>query len=84
MTPVDPCSHFGPHLHVSITGTDSLSCSFIVKHRASTGQCSVNGKALFYCDDEKQEGNATEVCADLPQSLKDSFEKMEPGKYETE
>ncbi|XP_028617146.1 histocompatibility antigen 60b-like, partial [Grammomys surdaster] len=56
--------------------TDSLSCNFIVKHRNSSGQCSVNGKSLFYFDDEKQEENATEVCADLYQSLKDTFDKI--------
>ncbi|XP_028617145.1 histocompatibility antigen 60b-like, partial [Grammomys surdaster] len=55
---------------------DSLSCNFIVKYRNSSGQCSVNGKSLFYFDDEKQEENATEVCAGLYQSLKDTFDKM--------
>ncbi|XP_076782917.1 histocompatibility antigen 60b-like isoform X1 [Arvicanthis niloticus] len=69
------------------TGPDSLSCNFIVKHRASTGQCSVNGKPLFYFDYEKQKGNATEVCADLYQSLKDTFDTMtnlESERFKTE
>lgn len=73
--------------------TDSVSCNFIVKYRASPGQCSVNGKPLLHFDDGKQEGNAPEVCADLLQSLKDIFEKMtnlesglfkSKGKSETE
>ncbi|XP_052025567.1 histocompatibility antigen 60b-like [Apodemus sylvaticus] len=58
------------------TGTDSLSCNFIVKYRSSPGQCSVNGKPLLHFEDGKEEGNAPEVCADLPQSLKDIFDEM--------
>uniref|UniRef100_A0A8I6AEK3 Uncharacterized protein n=1 Tax=Rattus norvegicus TaxID=10116 RepID=A0A8I6AEK3_RAT len=85
MTPMDPCSYCGPHLPVSLTGTDSLSCTFTVKYRSSPGQCSVNGKTLLLFDDERQnspvgkpekKGNATKVCNDLNQSLKDIFQKM--------
>ncbi|XP_032751170.1 LOW QUALITY PROTEIN: histocompatibility antigen 60b-like [Rattus rattus] len=84
-------------------GTDSLSCTFTVKYRSSPGQCSVNGKPLLRFDDERQnspvgkpekKGNATKVCADLNQSLKDIFQKMmnlesglcdlSKGEYETE
>lgn len=68
-----------------LEGTDSLSCTFTVKYRSSPGQCSVNGKTLLLFDDERQnspvgkpekKGNATKVCNDLNQSLKDIFQKM--------
>lgn len=55
----------------------------------------MNGEPLFHFPDEKlgKGGNVTEVCADLYQSLEESFDKMmnlEPelfntkGKYETD
>lgn len=81
----EPCSHFGPHLHVSLTGTDSLSCNFTVQYRSSPGQCSVNGRTVLCFDDERQnspvckpekKGNATELCPYLNQSLKDIFQEM--------
>ncbi|XP_021045447.1 histocompatibility antigen 60c-like [Mus pahari] len=55
---------------------DSLSCQLIVKYRASSGKCSVNKMPLLHFDDEKQEGNAAEVCTDLLQSLRDILEVM--------
>lgn len=76
MTALDPCSHFGPHLHVSIIGTDSLSCELTFNHRTLHGQCSVNGKTLLDFGDKKHEGNATEMCADLSQSLRELSEGM--------
>ncbi|XP_076782908.1 histocompatibility antigen 60c-like [Arvicanthis niloticus] len=63
-------------MYLGTVGTDSLSCNFTVMYRASSGQCSVDGKSFFHFDYEKQKGNATEVCADLRQSLKDTFDKM--------
>lgn len=68
-----------------LEGTDFLSCNFTVNYRSSYGQCSVNGKTLLLFDDERQnspvgkpekKGNATKVCSDLNQSLKDIFQKM--------
>ena len=84
---LDPCSHFGPHLHVSIIGTDSLSCELTFNHRTLHGQCSVNGKTLLDFGDKKHEGNATEMCADLSQSLRELSEGMrnqQSGKCDTE
>uniref|UniRef100_M0RCY4 Retinoic acid early-inducible protein 1 domain-containing protein n=1 Tax=Rattus norvegicus TaxID=10116 RepID=M0RCY4_RAT len=69
----------------TVLSTDSLSCTFTVKYRSSPGQCSVNGKPLLLFNDERQnspvgkpekKGNATKVCAELNQSLKDIFQKM--------
>lgn len=87
MTPLDPCSHFGPHLDVSIIGTDSLSCELTFNYRTLHGQCSVNGKTLLDFGDKTHEGNATKMCADLSQSLTEISEVMwnlQSGKYETE
>ena len=72
MTALDPCSHFGPHLHVSIIGTDSLSCELTFNHRTLHGQCSVNGKTLLDFGDKKHEGNATEMY-DCPRSQEQLF-----------
>ena len=87
MTALDPCSHLGPHLHVSIIGTDSLSCELTFNYRNLHGQCSVNGKTLLDFGDKKHEGNATEMCADLSQSLRELSEGMrnqQSGKCDTE
>ena len=86
MTPLDPCSHFGPHFRVSLTGTESLSCNLSVNYRELHGQCSVNGNPVLHFGDGKQEGNATELCPYLSQSLKDTLGVMwslQSGKYET-
>eukprot|EP00072_Mus_musculus_P067786 XP_017169549.1 PREDICTED: histocompatibility antigen 60b isoform X2 [Mus musculus] len=58
------------------TGTDSLSCELTFNHRTLHGQCSVNGKTLLDFGDKKHEGNATEMCADLSQSLRELSEGM--------
>ena len=88
MTPLDPCSHLGPHFCVSLTGIiDFLNCNLIVNYRELRGQCSVNGNPLLHLGDGKQEGNATELCPHLSQSLKDTLGVMwslQSGKYEKE
>lgn len=87
MTPLDPCSHFGPHLHVSIIGTYALNCKLTVKYRTLQGLCSVNGKTFLDFGDENHEGNATMLCPALYQSLTDISEVMwslQSGKYGTE
>lgn len=57
-------------------GTVFLRCNFIVKYRSLHGQCSVNGKSLLHFGDGKQEGNATELCPDLLQSLEETLGGM--------
>lgn len=70
---------------MQVDGTDSLSCNFTVQYKVSLGQCSVNGTTVLCFDDVRQnspvckaekKGNATKMCADLNQSLKDIFQKM--------
>uniref|UniRef100_A0A8C6IEH6 Histocompatibility 60b n=1 Tax=Mus spicilegus TaxID=10103 RepID=A0A8C6IEH6_MUSSI len=58
------------------TGTDSLGCELTFNYRTLHGQCSVNGKTLLDFGDKKHEGNATKMCADLSQSLREISEVM--------
>ena len=90
-----PLPHCGPHLPVSLTGTDSLSCNFTVQYKVSLGQCSVNGMTVLCFDDVRQnspvcktekKGNATKLCNDLNQCLSYSFYemmKLESGLFES-
>ncbi|XP_052025453.1 histocompatibility antigen 60c-like [Apodemus sylvaticus] len=55
---------------------DSLNCNLSVNYRELRGQCSVNRNPLLRFGDGKQEGNVTELCPYLFQSLKDTLGVM--------
>ncbi|XP_076408919.1 retinoic acid early-inducible protein 1-alpha-like isoform X2 [Peromyscus maniculatus bairdii] len=59
MSPVAFCSHFVPHLHVSLTDTHSLSCNVMVKTHTTPGEpccegrCSLDRESFLQYDDNK-------------------------------
>ncbi|XP_052025455.1 histocompatibility antigen 60c-like [Apodemus sylvaticus] len=55
---------------------DSLNCNLSVNYRELRGQCSVNRNPLLRFGDGKQEGDVTELCPYLFQSLKDTLGVM--------
>ncbi|KAL1765068.1 histocompatibility antigen 60b-like [Sigmodon hispidus] len=78
------CFLFGPHVHVSLTDTQSLNCNFIVKTRTSdwynNSQCSVDGddndSKAFPLSDREKEIMSIKECADLPLKLRDIGEEL--------
>ncbi|XP_059128456.1 retinoic acid early-inducible protein 1-epsilon-like [Peromyscus eremicus] len=60
MSPVAFCSHFVPHLHVSLTDTHTLNCNVTVRVRPTSGQpccegrCSLDGEPFLQYDNDSK------------------------------
>ncbi|XP_037057595.1 retinoic acid early-inducible protein 1-epsilon [Peromyscus leucopus] len=78
------CFLFGPHLHVSLTDTHSLSCNVIIKTHTTPGQpwceghCSMDGESFLQYDNDNKAtplgdvgkaAHATQVWTDFVQEL---------------